>query len=68
MLEKVQLIEQHYEEINEKLMDPNVVSDQEMLYEVLHGGPSEDCCRRLLDIALNRGAPDNVTCVLIQTV
>ena len=28
MLEKVQLIEQHYEEINEKLMDPNVVSDQ----------------------------------------
>ena len=46
----------------------NVVSDQEMLYEVLHGGPSEDCCRRLLDIALNRGAPDNVTCVLIQTV
>ena len=28
MLEKVQLIEQHYEEINEKLMDPNVVNDQ----------------------------------------
>ena len=44
----------------------NVVSDQELLYEVLHGGPAEDCCRRLLDIALSRGAPDNVTAVLLQ--
>ena len=44
----------------------NVVTDQEMLYEVLHGGPAEECCRRLLDIALSRGAPDNVTCVLIH--
>lgn len=44
----------------------NVVSDQELLYEVLHGGPAEDCCRRLLDIALSRGAPDNVTVVLLQ--
>ena len=38
----------------------NVVTDQEMLYEALHGGPPEECCRRLLDIALSRGAPDNV--------
>ncbi|WP_253290797.1 Stp1/IreP family PP2C-type Ser/Thr phosphatase [Pseudoflavonifractor sp. MSJ-37] len=44
----------------------NVVSDQEMLYEVLHGGEVEGACRRLLDIALSRGAPDNVTCVLFQ--
>ena len=44
----------------------NVVSDQELLYEVLHGGPAEDCCRRLLDTALSRGAPDNVTAVLLQ--
>ena len=43
----------------------NVVSDQELLYEVLHGGPAEDCCRRLLDIALSRGAPDNVTSILV---
>lgn len=43
----------------------NLVSDQEMLYEVLHGGQSEDCCRRLLDIAAKRGAPDNVTVVLV---
>ncbi|NCE64601.1 Stp1/IreP family PP2C-type Ser/Thr phosphatase [Pseudoflavonifractor sp. 524-17] len=44
----------------------NVVEDQELLYEVLYGGPSEECCGRLLNIALSRGAPDNVTCVLFQ--
>lgn len=44
----------------------NVVTDQEILYEVIHGGAAEDCCRRLLDIALSRGAPDNVTVVLLQ--
>lgn len=44
----------------------NLVTDQEMLYEILHGGAAEDCCRRLLDIALSRGAPDNVTVVLLQ--
>lgn len=43
----------------------NVVSDQEILYEVLHDGAAEDCCQRLLDIAIKRGAPDNVTVVLI---
>ena len=26
----------------------------------------EDCCQRLLEIAKNRGAPDNVTSVLIM--
>lgn len=44
----------------------NVVSDQEILYEVLHGGPEESCCQRLLDIAIKRGAPDNVTVALIH--
>lgn len=44
----------------------NVVTDQEVLYEVIHGGAAEDCCRRLLEIALSRGAPDNVTIVLMQ--
>lgn len=44
----------------------NLVTDQEMLYEILHGGGAEDCCQRLLDIALSRGAPDNVTVVLLQ--
>ena len=44
----------------------NIVTDQEMLYEVIHGGEDDTCCQRLLDIALHRGAPDNVTAVLIR--
>lgn len=44
----------------------NVVNEQEMLYEVIHGGEDERCCQRLLDIALSRGAPDNVTAVLVK--
>lgn len=44
----------------------NIVTEQEILYEVIHGGPDESCCQRLLDIALHRGAPDNVTVVLIR--
>lgn len=44
----------------------NVVNDQEILFEVLHGGTANTCCQRLIDIAKHRGAPDNVTCVLIE--
>lgn len=44
----------------------NVVSDQEILYEILHGEGASGCCGRLLDIALSRGAPDNVTALLFQ--
>lgn len=44
----------------------NLVSDQEILYEVIHGGAPEECCKRLLDTALQRGAPDNVTVILLQ--
>lgn len=44
----------------------NTLTDQEMLYEALHGGEPETCCQRMLDVALSRGAPDNVTAVLIQ--
>lgn len=44
----------------------NVVSDQEILYEVLHGGEPDHCCERLLQITLSRGAPDNVTVLLFQ--
>lgn len=44
----------------------NVVDEQEMLFEVVHGEKKENCCQQLLDIAKNRGAPDNVTCVLVQ--
>lgn len=44
----------------------NTVSDQELLYEALHGEIPENCCERLLQIALSRGAPDNVTVLLFQ--
>lgn len=44
----------------------NVMTDQEILYEVIHGGAVEDCCKRMLDTVLSRGAPDNVTIVLVQ--
>ncbi len=43
----------------------NMVTDQELQYEVLYGGMDETCCRRLIEIALSRGAPDNVTAVLL---
>lgn len=46
----------------------NMLTDQELLYEVLYGESPEDCCQRMLEIALSRGAPDNVTAVLIQQV
>ena len=44
----------------------NLLDDQEILFEVAHGEQRDSCCRRLLEIALNRGAPDNVTCLLLQ--
>ena len=44
----------------------NMMDDQEILFEVIHGVNKQHCCRRLLEIAKNRGAPDNVTSVLIQ--
>jgi len=44
----------------------NMMDDQEILFEVVHGVGKQHCCKRLLDIAKNRGAPDNVTSVLIQ--
>lgn len=42
----------------------NLLAEQEMLFEVSQG-QKEDCCRRLIDIVLSRGAPDNVTAVLV---
>lgn len=44
----------------------NMATDQELLFELIHGGPMEESCERLLNLALSRGAPDNVTAVLIQ--
>ncbi len=44
----------------------NLVDEQEMLFEIVHGVSRKHCCKRLLDIAKNRGAPDNVTSILVQ--
>jgi protein phosphatase len=43
-----------------------MMDDQEILFEVVHGADKAQCCQRLLDIAKHRGAPDNVTSVLIH--
>ena len=44
----------------------NMVSKSELLYEIVHGGDESECCNRLIDIAKTRGAPDNITVVLIK--
>ncbi len=44
----------------------NLLDDQEILFEVAHGQNREQCCERLLDIVKRRGAPDNVTSVLVE--
>ena len=43
----------------------NVMDDQEILFEVIYGVNKQQCCQQLLAIAKNRGAPDNVTSVLV---
>ena len=43
----------------------NTMDEQEILFEVVHGVNKQYCCQRLLDIAKNRGAPDNVTSVVV---
>ena len=44
----------------------NLVGDQEFLYEILRGPDVKTCCERLLQLSIVRGAPDNVTAVLLQ--
>ena len=44
----------------------NLLSDQEILFEVIHGANKSDCCQRLMNIANYRGAPDNVTMALVS--
>ena len=44
----------------------NTVTDQEMLFEVLHGQDEDSCLHRLMEIAKSQGAPDNVTAVLMR--
>lgn len=42
-----------------------VVNPQELLFEVVYGGELETAVPRMVDISLERGAPDNVTAVLL---
>jgi len=44
----------------------NVVEDQEILFEVLHGSDPAFACDRLTNMANGRGGPDNITTVLIH--
>lgn len=44
----------------------DTVTDQEMLFEVIHGKELDGCLDRLLAISKSRGASDNVTAVLMQ--
>lgn len=43
----------------------NLMDDQEILFEIAYSQDRGNCCERLLDIAKKRGAPDNVTSVLV---
>ena len=44
----------------------DTVTDQEMLFEVIHGAGPDSCLERLMEIARSQGAPDNVTAVLME--
>mgnify|MGYP000560816699 CR=1 FL=1 len=44
----------------------NTVTDQEIMFEILHNGQPEDCLQRLMAISKQRGAPDNVTAILLM--
>ena len=46
----------------------NTVSDQELLFEIVHTEDPENCLQRLVNISVSRGAPDNVTAILIQNI
>ena len=46
----------------------NTVTDQEMLFEVVHGAGPEHALDRMLEISKMRGASDNVTAVLMETL
>ena len=46
----------------------NTVTDQEMLFEVMHENDLDSCVDRLMAAAKEQGAPDNVTVVLLQNL
>ena len=44
----------------------NVVMDSEMLFQIQSGTNVRECCEKLVETALSRGAPDNVTAILFR--
>ena len=44
----------------------DVVLDSEMLFQLQRGLSVRECCENLVEIALSRGAPDNVTVVIFR--
>ncbi len=44
----------------------NLITDPELLFEIAHSADKSACCKRLIAMANDRGAPDNVTAVLIS--
>ena len=44
----------------------NVVLDSELLFEIQRGACVRDSCEQLVEMALTRGAPDNVTAVIFR--
>ena len=44
----------------------NLVTEEEIHQALLRHGCSPETCRELLDMALQRGAPDNVTIIVLQ--
>lgn len=46
----------------------NTVTDQEILFEIIHSDQLDSCLNRLLTVAKGRGAPDNVTAVLLMNI
>lgn len=44
----------------------NLIDAQEILFEFVHGVDRAEMCQQLVKVAKNRGAPDNVTCILVQ--
>ncbi len=46
----------------------NTVTDQEILFEIIHSDQLDSCLDRLMAVAKTRGAPDNVTAVLLMNI
>ena len=44
----------------------NMVTRPELLYEITHGSDGTEICQKMIEIAKKRGAPDNVTVILLQ--